>query len=305
MDERGASDLLASGEAFVDLSFWRKIGVTGGDAFLWLNDLVSADIGDLVPGRARRALLLGPTGRVRAEFTVAIMSEGDGSLLLQDPSQPRGIDDLLAPYVLSSDVVLSDRSDELALFALPGRADPPPDVAGGAPSAVSCVGAGVDLLAPADAHDELIRILEGSLVLAGGEALETWRVRAGVPRFGVDGTPDDLPQECGFEDAVSSGKGCYLGQEAMAKVRNLGHPRRLLVHLEGAGAVSPGQAVRSAGAEVGEVTSAARDDGRSIVLAKVAWDAREGPFDTDPGGELTPVPPSGREAGRPDQALAK
>jgi len=138
-------------------------------------------------------------------------------------------------------------------------------------------------------HDRVLDRLRRSFDLAGGEDVEAWRVQAGIPRFGVDGTADDLPQECGFEDAVAFGKGCYLGQEAMAKVRNLGHPRRLLVHLQGTEPVSPGQAVQVAGKDVGRVTSVARFNGMTRMLAKVSWDARSGSFEASPGGALRPV----------------
>src|SRR6266540_722172 len=82
---------LSTGWAFADLSSWRKVAVSGGDAFEWLNDLVSADLSGLGPNRARRSLLLSPTGRIRAEFTVAAP---DGPLMLvQDPDQPRSMMD--------------------------------------------------------------------------------------------------------------------------------------------------------------------------------------------------------------------
>ena len=71
MSRSDIARLLAEGQAFADLSFWRKAAISGGDAGGWLQDLISADISDLVPGRARRSLLLSPTGRIRAEFTVA------------------------------------------------------------------------------------------------------------------------------------------------------------------------------------------------------------------------------------------
>jgi folate-binding protein YgfZ len=287
MGEGGLEQMLGAGEAFADLSFWRKTAVSGRDAFGWLNDLVSADIAGLQPGQATRALLLSPTGSVRAEFTVAVQPEG--VLLLQDPSQHERIAELLARYVLSSDVALQDRTDDLALFAFPGLSDPPPLAQGEAASTPSCLGTGLDLLMDLDEHDRLLDRLQGSFALAGGEVVEAWRIRAGIPRFGVDGTTDDLPQECGFEDSVAFGKGCYLGQEAMAKVRNLGHPRRLLVHLQATEPVSPGQTVQVAGKDVGRVTSAARSDGLTRLLAKISWDARAGSFEAIPRGVLTPV----------------
>jgi folate-binding protein YgfZ len=286
MEHSSVVDALGAGRAFVDLSFWRKVAVSGGNAFDWLNDLVSANISDLGPGRARRSLLLSPTGRIRAEFTAAVRA---GSLLLlQDPEQPKPIDALLSPYVLSSDVELEDRTAELALFAFPGRSAPP-DTLRMTPSVPSCTGAGVDLLAVAEDHDFLLTSLSKAYTLAGAEALEAWRIVAGIPRFGVDALEDDLPQEGGYVDAVSFDKGCFLGQEAVAKVRNLGHPRRIVMHLSADGAVSPGEDVEAGGEPAGEVTSVWGDGGLWWLLARVAWRGREGPFHSAGGVPLVPV----------------
>src|SRR5919199_4022863 len=97
-----AASVLRDGRAVVDLSFWRTVAVSGRDAWTWLNDLASADLSALGPGRARRSLLLSPTGRVRADFTVAV-ADGD-PLLIQDPAQPASAAALLSRYVLSSEV---------------------------------------------------------------------------------------------------------------------------------------------------------------------------------------------------------
>ena len=272
-------------ELVADLSSWRAIAVDGADAPTWLNDLVSADISGLEPGAAARSLLLSPTGRVRAEFTVA--RTNDGLLLLQDPAQPKAIDALLASYVLSSDVTLADRTGQLALFAFPtlNRA---PEHDGTWASAPSCLGAGVDLIVPASRHDSFLADLQGDFVLADPEDLEAWHVDAAIPRFGTDATEDDLPQECGLASAVSFAKGCYLGQEAVAKVRNLGHPRRILLALETAAPVSPGDAICANGSGAGLVTSATRVGDRSLLLATVRGDARAERLQTATGAELTP-----------------
>jgi tRNA-modifying protein YgfZ len=280
-------DALLSGEAFADISAWRKIAVSGGDAFAWLNDLVSADLGLMTPGTARRSLLLSPTGQVRASFTVAVFNSE--LLLLQDPAQPHGVGELLDRYVLSSDVVLRDRSGELALFALPHRSLAP----GAVPASISspsCVGSGVDLVGMMENHDDLVTLLEGGLLRQVSlEDLEAWRVIAGIPKFGVDVTEEDLPQEGGVETAVSFDKGCYLGQETIAKVRNLGHPRRLLVHAETSADVSRGDPVFAHGVKVGTVTSAARATNATRALVKVRWDARHEPLAAQSGAALTPV----------------
>ena len=103
---------------------------------------------------------------------------------------------------------------------------------------------------------------------------------AGSPRVGVDVSEEDLPHEGGLEAAVAYDKGCFLGQEAVARARNLGHPRRLLLALRSAETVSTGDVVVSGGREAGEITSAVRWGSASLVLAKVRWEARNGPFST-------------------------
>jgi tRNA-modifying protein YgfZ len=285
MQHDAVAETIASGAAFVDLSWWRVVSVSGTDARTWLNDLISADIGDLRPGGARRSLLLSPTGRIRAEFTLA---DHEGTiLLLQDPTQPRSIRELLSPYVLSSNVRLEDRTADTGLFAFPGS-PAAPDVAGTVASTPSCTGRGVDLLCAMEDHDGVLASLSREYGLADAEALEAWRVSAGIPRFGVDALDDDLPQEGGFGDAVAADKGCYLGQEAMAKVRNLGHPRRVLLHVQAGAPLRAGDAVRADGESVGEITSATGGDDRWWALAKVRWRDRAAPLATTEGVSLTP-----------------
>jgi folate-binding protein YgfZ len=286
MDAHEMMNLLASGSAFVDLSDWRKVAVAGADARAWLNDLVSADVSGVAAGQARPSLLLSPTGGIRAAFTVAPLS--DGFVLLQDPRQPSSVQTLLTPYVLSSDVTLEDRSDALAVFAFPGRVSTP--AAPGTYSVPSCTGAGGDLLAPVEDLEAVRRSLSGDFTEAPPEALEGWRVAAGIPRLGVDALPEDLPFEGGMGEAVALDKGCYLGQEAVAKVRNLGHPRRLVLHLCAEGEVSPGEVVESDGRPVGEVTSAWADGGRSLLLARVRWEGRDAALHTAAGVALLPAP---------------
>jgi folate-binding protein YgfZ len=290
-DAAGASpdraEGLARGEALADLSFWRKTSVTGVDALGWLNDLVSADLSGLEPGAARPSLLLTPTGHVHAAFAVA--STSDGYLLLQDPIQTHAVGAMLERYVLSSDVLLADRTEELCLLAVPGLDEPPADLGAAIIVRPSPLGTGFGVVAPAAARGDLVRSL--GLAVAGDEDLEVWRIRAGITRLGVDVAAEDLPQEGAMESAIAFDKGCYLGQEAVAKVRNLGHPRRVLLSLEADRWVSPGDAIQVAGADVGQVTSAAPLPAGThgfAVMARIRWPAREGPFGTRSGVELRP-----------------
>jgi hypothetical protein len=281
---------LVSGSAFVDVSSRRTIAVSGSQALEWLNDLVSAGLDDLAPGRSRPSLLLSPTGAVLAAFTVALV--GGSIVLIQDPRQPRSIAGLLEPYVLSSDVRLDDRTGELAIFAFPGRTDVP-DAPGADPSAPSCLGVGADVISVAEEHDRVLASLSAAASRASDDDAEAWRVAAAIPAVGVDTAEGDLPAECRLEEAVSFDKGCYLGQEAVARTRNLGHPRRLLVAVEGDGAVAPGDVVHAGDGETGSVTSTARVDGRTLALARIRWEHRDAPLRTAAGVELRPRLPLG------------
>ena len=248
-------EALEAGRAYLDLSSWWKIEVRGEDAHGWLNDLLSAELDDIPPGRARSSFLLSPTGRIRA--SVAVTATDTGHLLIQDPSQPARIDALLDPYVLSSDVKMMDRTDEAGLVSIPGTG----------------------------------RIVESAsaralgLVEVRAEDAEVWRIRRGVARFGPDLTPDSLPHEVELGESIAFGKGCFLGQEAVAKVRNLGHPPFVL--LAGtADAAAPGDAVSTGDSEAGVVTSAAPDaPGGLAVIARVRWAQKDQALRVQ-GGEL-------------------
>jgi len=284
-------DALRSGRAYADLSGWRKVLVSGPDARTWLNDLLSADLSDLAEGATRRSLLLTPTGRIRADVTVAATARG--LVLLQDPIQPAAVDELLGPYVLSSDVDLEDVTEDLALLALPGSSAPPatPNV----PADVlrpSCLGPGADLLVATDRRPELRNTLS-DLIEAGPDALEARRIERGVARFGVDLGEDSLPQEAGLDHAVAYQKGCFLGQEAMARVRNLGHPPFVVLAAGADGPVAVGEGVTADGQAVGTVTSATPvDQGRTATIVRVRWAARAATLRTEAGGSLQPVGPA-------------
>jgi tRNA-modifying protein YgfZ len=248
-------DALDEGRAFVDGARLRAVEVTGSDAGRWLNDLVTAAVEDIPPGGTARSLLLTATGRVRADFHI-VRTDG-GFLLLQEPDQPAAIDDLLRPYVLSSDVALQ-----------------------------RAAGARVVLM-PSDRGWTVARAAGDRAVEASAEAGEVWRIRRGVPRFPTDLDEESLPAEAGLEYLIDFTKGCFLGQEAVAKVRNLGHPPRVVLALRAAVPARSGEPVLADGRDVGAVSSAARSGQGFAVLARVRWDARTRPLTTASGGELT------------------
>jgi folate-binding protein YgfZ len=280
----GASaEHLGAGSAFADVSSWRIVGVAGSDARRWLNDLVSAELSAVVPGRTVPALLLAPTGGIRAAFVVA---EHDGELLLiQDPDQPAGAAELLAPYVLSSDVTLADRGGSLLILAFPGldRVPEVPDTSGWTPS---ILGPGADLVAPAGERERIVADLGAGFAEAAAPELEAWRVRAGIPRVGLDTIDGDLPQEAGLDHAVAFDKGCFVGQEAVAKMRTRGHPRRLVLPVTAEAAVAAGDVVLAEGDETGSISSVALEGDRTYALARVRWADRDRPLRTASGVTL-------------------
>ena len=289
MDEGSGSQLAALEDerAFLDRSPWRKVRVTGADAVTWLGDLLTADIATLEPGRGCRSLLLTPTGRIRADIQVARREDDqDDLVLLQAPEQPQHIGLALSTYILSSEVSLEDRTNDLALFTVPGGAASLVGIHGA--TEPSSVGPGIDVLVGAGkpAWRFVEACIAAGLEEAGGDAYEVWRIRRGIARMGPDFDERSLPAEAGLEATIDSDKGCFLGQEAVARVRNLGHPPRLLRHLHGPGSIAVGEPVFAAPNAVGEVTSAAGDGDGSTVLARVRWDAATLPLSVSDGRSL-------------------
>jgi hypothetical protein len=272
------AEALASGRAYVELDGWRVVEVRGADARTWLHDLVTADVRTLEPSTARRTLILTPTGRIRADLHLA--ATDDGFLLLQAPDQPDPVDRILAPYVLSSEVSLDDASERVAAFAVLGAGD----LAGAEWWTPSVLGEGSGAVTPAGEPAERLRaaLRTEDLVAASPEAVERWRIRRGVPRMGPDFGTDALPAEAGLESAIDFTKGCFLGQESVAKVRNLGHPPRAIVPVRSRAPLSVGMPVFAGGAEVGEVTSVAAN-GNVDAIARVRWAAAADRLSTEVG----------------------
>lgn len=167
-----APNPLFSGKAFADLSSWRKVGVSGTEALTWLSDLVSAEVADLAPGQALPHVALSSAGGMHAEFTVSVA--GAEVLVIQDPAHPHPMSELLGPLVGSADVILDDRSDDLALFAWPGRTVPP-SAPGTVYCAPSCLGAGVDVVGLAADHRLLLASFKRAFTQASDAELATWR----------------------------------------------------------------------------------------------------------------------------------
>jgi folate-binding protein YgfZ len=270
------------GRAYADLSAWRALRVDGDDAVGWLQDLLSADVASLAPGTAGASLLLTATGRIRAALWVARAS--DAVWLVQSPGQPEPVGTILDPYTLSSDVRLVQ--SEVGFLAVPGRAAGP---FAGVSVSPSWLGEAVDVLAPGPVARTALA--EAGLVPLEEEAVEALRIVRGRPLMGTDFGPEHLAAEAGMDTAIAHDKGCFLGQESVAKVRNLGHPPTVLLHVRAEGPLRAGEPVRADGSAVGSVTSAAIVRGAGVGFARVRWEARDRPLASSTGGALPAVPP--------------
>ncbi|MDP9184709.1 MAG: hypothetical protein M3O29_03455 [Actinomycetota bacterium] len=283
-------DALLQGQAWVDLASWHAVRVGGTDAIAWLHDLLTADIAGLVPGASCRSLLLTPTGRIRAD--VQVLRRPDDVLLVQSADQPEGIGPLLAPYVLSSDVSLDDVTADLEIIALPCATALPDDLSGFAPS---CLGPGIDAVVPAGEPAQHLRsvLLDAGFAEAGTAVAEAWRIVEGIPRMGADFVQGSLPAETGLDDVIDAVKGCFLGQESVARIRNLGHPPHVLRHVQGSHAFEAGGSVLAGDTIVGSVTSATRLAGRCVGFVRIVWAAATTQLTDSDGHPLVDVASGG------------
>jgi folate-binding protein YgfZ len=251
---------LALAVGLVDRSNRGIVRITGPDRLSWLHSLSTADLEHLQPGQAVQALILSPNGHVEHHLTLT----DDGTALWAhvEPGAAEPLLKFLTSMRFMLRVEPADVSDDYAVLTLMG-----PQAAGElADGAAAALGLpfGIDLIFPRPAlADAAARLRSAGAVLAGMLAHEALRIADGRCRLGLDTDHRTIPHEVGWiETAVKLDKGCYRGQETVARVYNLGHPPRRLVllHLDGSEDRLPahGDAVEAAGQRVGFVGSAAR-----------------------------------------------
>jgi tRNA-modifying protein YgfZ len=240
---------LEEGAGLVDLSYRSVLRLTGQDPLGMLNAILTNE----VPEEGHRgvyALLLNPKGRIQADLRVL---KGEGDVLIDtEPEGAAAAKELLGRYAPFSRVAMGDLSEADPPWSILGLYGPRvekllhgPELAEHESAEVSLNGAsllaagvatpvpGYDLLAPTDAL-RLARdyLLKGGAVPVSLDAYETARIKAGVPRFGPDITSENFPAEAGvLQRAVSFEKGCYPGQETVARMYYRGHPNRVLHRL--------------------------------------------------------------------------
>jgi tRNA-modifying protein YgfZ len=267
-----------------------RIEVTGADRARYLEDVTSQAIADLAPGHVTSAMYLDIHGAPLAVFDVAVLPD---RLALLVPSELADtVIDVLggrtflldATFTRTDDEVLGLRDDvdgavaaAVGCKARPGRCLPGGDVL------VLGRDGGVDLVGSAAAVGEVgAQLSEAGAHEGGGDDLEAWRIRHGVPAWGREIAAPHLPEEVGLLPThVHLAKGCYPGQEAVARMWMLGRPRRRLAQVSVEGRVAPGWE-SGVGRRKVTVTSVSPDG--ALALAFVPGDAQVGDAYTDEDG---------------------
>ncbi|MFF3491481.1 YgfZ/GcvT domain-containing protein [Streptomyces sp. NPDC002795] len=250
---------LADGSGVVDLSHRGVITVTGADRLSWLHLLITQHVEQLEPGRATEALILSANGHI--EHALYLVDDGTTTWAHVEPGTQESLLAYLESMKFFYRVETADRTDEFAVVHLPaGSIAPVPDGV-----AVRETPHGRDLFLP---RADLESYASENGPAVGLLAYEALRVEQHRPRFGFETDHRTIPHELGWiGSAVHLQKGCYRGQETVARVQNLGKPPRRLVflHLDGSEVHLPphGAEVRLAadgpeGRKIGVVTTAVR-----------------------------------------------
>ena len=204
------------------------LAIEGPDRETFLQGQLTQDTRSLAPGQSRPMAGLTPKGKLL--YFGRLTAQADRLLLLVPASARAAVAGHLRKYAVFQKVSVTDRSDEFVLLGLYG-----PDAAAFA-APEGCIALPVEgelaagLLAPAAQR----QALEAALASAGSTAVsrdsaEILRVEAGRPGFGTDSDQNSLPDELNLQDAISTTKGCYVGQEIVARLRTYGRVNRRLV----------------------------------------------------------------------------
>lgn len=300
---------LTEGAGLVDFSLRARIEVIGDDRASFLHNLSTNEVKKLAVGNGCEAFLLDARGHVLGH--VFLICRRDSILIETVAGQGAGLLNHLNRYRIREKVGLHDRTQEWGELLLAGvesqrvltavmSGEPPSlplantetEIAGQAVTVVLVAlsePGGYLLVFARESHSAVRQALESSGAMPCSEAaLEAARIEAGFPYYGHDITDKNLPQEVGRnERAISFTKGCYIGQETVARIDALGHVNKSLVKLRFAGGqdIPPGTVLVQGEQTVGHVTSSAFSPRLGAVVA-LAYVRRGSNL---PGSELTSV----------------
>lgn len=246
--------LLSTGGVVVDRSHRDVLTVTGPDRLSWLHSLTSQHLEALPPGAGIEALVLSPNGHI--EHHLAVVDDGTSTWIDVEPDTSQALLAFLDRMRFMLRVELADRTDDTAVLTVVDHGGPAELPA----SEARCIRPmpwGTDLLVP---RDQLVQAAEAiGYPVVGHDAFEAVRVEQGRPRLGFETDHRTIPNETPWlQAAVHLQKGCYRGQETVARTHNLGRPPRKLVRLQlDGGLPARGAPVAWEGRTVGRVTTPA------------------------------------------------
>lgn len=305
---------LVEGAGAFDLGYRDQIAVSSADRLRWLNGMLTNNLQELADGAGNYSFVLNAQGRIQGDCDAFRM--GNHLLVLTDRSQVPALMAHFDHFIIMDDVVLEDISATRTALGLAGPLAPqllaalgvaPPASAAGATWLLETRICGVPVqltggYSAASPRFELwcatehVRTLWDVLLAAGAlpcgiGAVEALRVLEGIPRYGIDITSRDLPQETSQNRALHFSKGCYLGQEIVERIRSRGQVHRRLAQftLSSEPAALPLE-LTAAGesAPVGRVTSTALYNGTLYGLGIVRDEAvQRHPVVDYPGGTAT------------------
>jgi tRNA-modifying protein YgfZ len=287
----------------VDRSERGKLALTGGEAKAFLQGQVTNDVEALEPGRGCYAAFLTHKGKMLGDLRV--LDIGDELFLDTERVALQDLFTMIRRYKLGRDVELHKRTLERGLLSLVGPAarevagagdlggdehDNAPAEIGGEAVVLVTTDLGVDVICDAAATDTVRAALEAAgAVPVGEDVAEVVRVEHGRPRYGIDLDDAVIPQEAGLnERAVSFTKGCYVGQETVARLFYRGKPNRHLRGLRLSGPARTGDALTFGEKTVGHVGSVASSPVHGpIALAIVRREVAPGDVVRIGTGDLT------------------
>ena len=292
-----AQDYAAATEraGLVDRSERGKLALSGIGARDFLHGQVTQDILALTPGRGAYAAFLTPKGKMQGDLR--LLDTGEELLLDTERVALQPLFNMIRRYSLGYEVELHKRTLECGLLSLigpladelvtragatapgPAEHDHAPGRVGDAPVRAIRTDLGVDLLVGAE-HTASVSaaLLEAGACEISEQVAEALRIERGRPRYGVDLDDSVIPQEAGLnERAVSFTKGCYVGQETVARLYYKGKPNRLLRGLRTPAPLVPGTELTHDGRHTGTITSATDSPRQgAIALALVRREAPPG-----------------------------
>jgi folate-binding protein YgfZ len=271
---------LLEGCGLFDMSWQAKLVLSGEDRVRWLNGMVTNNIRDLGWGTGVYNFLLNAQGRILGDLVA--YNRGDYLLVTTERSQSAAITDSFDRYIIMDDVEIADISDKISAVGVAGPQSARVlrvagiDVSPLEPGqVVDLVWQDIAVTVARNTHPDLdgfeiwFAVEQAATVWdtltaagatpVGSDALELYRIARGVPRYGLDLSQRDLPQETEQKHALNFSKGCYIGQEIVERIR-----ARAILHRTFTGFLvegdppQSGTKVQADSKNIGEITSSAR-----------------------------------------------